>query len=231
MSATSVKLPWRMQPATAVARTALQGARIDHFSYFITFYSIILGLAVTELLGGFARMVRARALRKLEPQTALLALLTLVLVIVTWLDARDSLQSVSMDFEGLGAPIAMAIFYYLGAAVVFPHDEADHERLADYYVSRKRFIVGMLLVANLLDELIFIRHFKDMLAHKPMLFWLWALPYNIVIDAGLLALLLVRSRRVNIVMLVVMILVMVVPYSGSGGIRGAIAQHYGYSAD
>jgi hypothetical protein len=176
-------------------------------------------------------MVRAHALRKLEPQTALLAVLTLILVIVTWLDARDSLQSVSMDLKGLGPPIAMAIFYYLGAAVVFPHDDADHERLAHYYASRKRFIVGMLVAATVIDEIIFIGHFRDMLAHRPMLFWLWALPYNIVIDAALLALLLVRSRRANIVMLVVMILVMVVPYSGIGGIRGAIAQHYGYNLD
>jgi hypothetical protein len=46
---------------------------MDSFSYFITFYSLILGLALTELLGGFAHMVRAKALKKLEPQTALRA--------------------------------------------------------------------------------------------------------------------------------------------------------------
>lgn len=47
---------------------------MDQFSYFIVFYSIVLGLAVTELLGGLARMVRARALRKIEAQTALVAM-------------------------------------------------------------------------------------------------------------------------------------------------------------
>jgi hypothetical protein len=186
---------------------------------------------VTELLGGFARMVRARAIRKLEPQTALLALLTLIIVITAWLDARESLQSVTMDLRGVGAPIGMAIFYYLGAAVVFPHDDADHERLATYYASRKRFIVGMLLAGQLIDELIFSGHFKDLLAHSPMLFWLWALPYGIVIAVALVALLLVRSRRANIVMLAVTILVLVVPYWGDGGIEGAIAQHYGYTLD
>ena len=41
---------------------------MDSFSYFITFYGLILGLALTELLGGFAHMVRARALKKLERQ-------------------------------------------------------------------------------------------------------------------------------------------------------------------
>jgi hypothetical protein len=183
---------------------------------------------VTELLGGFARIVRARALRKLEPQTALLALLVLILLIVTWLDALDSLRSVSMNIGSIGPPIAMAIFYYLGAAVVFPHQDADHERLADYYAARKRFVVGMLLAATFLDELIFIGHFKDLLAHRPALFWLWAVPFNLAIDGSLLALFLVRSRRANIFMLTAMILLMVVPYWGNGGIRGMIARHYGY---
>jgi hypothetical protein len=205
------------------------GAALDQFSYFITFYSIILGLAVTELLGGFARIVRAQSLRKLEPQTALLALLTLVVVTTAWLDARDSLESVTMNFRGVAAPIAMAIFYYLGAAVVFPHDDADHERLADYYTGRKRFIVGMLLAGQILDEVIFIPHFRDLLARTPALFWLWAVPYGTAIAAGLVALLLVRSRRANIVMLVAMILLLVIPYWGGGGIRGVIAQYYGYN--
>lgn len=204
------------------------GHAIDHFSYFITFYSIILGLAVAELLGGFARIVRARALAKLEAQTALLALLTLIMVMTAWLDARDSLQSVTMDFKGLAAPIAMAIFYYLAAAVVFPHDDADHERLADYYASRKRFIAGTLLAASIVDEFIFVPHFENLLAHMPALFWLWAVPYGTAIMAALLALLLVRSRRANVAMLTIMILLIVIPYWGGGGIRGAIARHYGY---
>jgi hypothetical protein len=59
---------------------------LDAFSYFITFYSLILGLALTELLGGFAHMVRAKALKKLEPQTALLALFILVDIFSTWVD-------------------------------------------------------------------------------------------------------------------------------------------------
>src|SRR4051794_25234415 len=41
-------------------RRSTAGADLDSFSYFIAFYSLILGLALTELLGGFAHMVRAK---------------------------------------------------------------------------------------------------------------------------------------------------------------------------
>ena len=110
---------------------------MDRFSYFIVFYSLILGLALAELLGGFALMVRARALRKLEPQTALMAIVILLSIVTQWVDTWDSMKSVTVDLAGLGAPVVLAICYYLAAAVVFPHREADHERLADYYRERR----------------------------------------------------------------------------------------------
>ena len=49
---------------------------MDQFSFFFAFYGLILGLAVAELLSGFAGMVRGHALKKLDAQTALAALLT-----------------------------------------------------------------------------------------------------------------------------------------------------------
>src|SRR4051812_31326318 len=94
-----------------------RGARIDRFSFFFAFYGLILGLAVTELLGGVARMVRAKALKQLEPQTALLALLVFVLICATWIDAWVSLKAITLDFAGLWAPILLATAYFLAAAV------------------------------------------------------------------------------------------------------------------
>jgi hypothetical protein len=203
---------------------------VDNFSYFIVFYTLILGLALTELLGGFARMVRARALGQLEPQTALLALLTLILVIATWIDARMSLQAITVDFGGLWAPILLAIFYYLAAAVVFPHDDADHERLADYYLARKPFIVGMLFAAGIVEHVTYLSVFEGQLARHPAIFWLYLLPYNLAIDGSMIALLLVRSRRANIVMLCVLIGLITIPYWDAGMIREAIARHFHYSS-
>src|SRR4051794_31175114 len=111
------------------------GAALDKFSFFFAFYGLILGLAVAELLGGFAGMVRAHALKKLEAQTALLALLTFVLICATWVDAFTMSRSITLDFSNLWAPILLATFYYLAAAVIFPRDPGQYAHLRAYFAA------------------------------------------------------------------------------------------------
>ena len=201
---------------------------MDSFSYFITFYGLILGLALTELLGGFAHMVRARALRKLEPQTALLALFILIDICSTWIDSWVSLKQVTVDLAGLWAPVLIAICFYLAAAVVFPHDEADHERLADYYRERKRFVVALLLAIEMLIHVTYLPIFEERIAHRPEVFWLWTVPYNLAIEATMIGVILLRSRRANIALLVLLVLLILVPYWDQGVMQHAVARHFGY---
>ena len=202
---------------------------MDSFSYFIAFYSLILGLGLTELLGGFAHMVRAKALKKLEPQTALLALFILVDICSTWIDSWVSLKQVTVDLAGLWAPVLIAICFYLAAATVFPHDEADHERLADYYRERKAFVVGLLLAVEMLIHVTYLPIFEERIANRPEVFWLWTVPYNLAIEATMVALIFLRSRRANILLLVLLLLLIMVPYWEQGAMQDAVARHYGYA--
>jgi hypothetical protein len=173
-------------------------------------------------------MVRARALRKLEPQTALLALFILVDICSTWIDSWVSLKQVTVDLAGLWAPVLIAIAFYLAAATVFPHDEADHERLADYYRERKPFVVGMLLAIEMLIHVTYLPIFEERIAHRPEVFWLWTVPYNFAIEATMIALILLRSRRANIALLVLLVLLIMVPYWDQGALQHAVARHLGY---
>jgi hypothetical protein len=199
------------------------------FSFFFAFYGLILGLAVTELLGGFARLVRARALKQLEPQTALIALLTFIVICATWVDAWSSLQAITLSFNALAAPILLATFYYLAAAVVFPTDPKDFPQIGSYFAERKRFVVAMLLAAELVEAFTYGSVYVDAFQHRPADFWLWLLPYNLAIKGSFVALLLVRSRRANIVLLVALILLFVVPYWVHDAVDHLISRHWGYS--
>jgi hypothetical protein len=201
---------------------------MDRFSFFFAFYGLILGLAVAELLGGFARMVRAKALRQLEWQTALLALLTFIVICATWIDAWNTMGKITLDFEALWAPILLATFYFLGAAVVFPSDPAQFGELAAYYADRKRFVVAMLLAAELLVTFTFRTIIVEMIQNKPAVFWLWFLPYNLAIKGSYVALLFVRSRRANVAVLAILILLFMIPYWEYNAIAAAIARRYGY---
>ena len=201
---------------------------MDRFSFFFAFYGLILGLAVTELLGGFAGMVRAHALKKLEAQTALLALLIFVLICATWVDAFDMSKGITLDFGDLWAPILLATFYYLAAAVVFPREEAQYAHLHAYFAARRKFVVGMLIAAEAVDHAANISWYFDQHAHHPAHFWGWIIPYHIAIDGCFLALFFARGRRANIALLSALILLFLVPYWHQGVIDGLVMRLFGY---
>lgn len=185
---------------------------MDRFSFFFAFYGLILGFAATELLSGFAGFVRARALRRIEAQTALIGIFTFLAICATWIDAWATLRAVSLDFAGLWAPILIATSYYLAATVIFPREAAEFDRLALYFAERKRFVVSMLLAAELLVFLTFFNTFAQTLHDRPAVFWLFTVPYNVLIKGSMVALLIVRGRTANIALLIFLIMLFLIPY-------------------
>ena len=145
-------------------------AHLDRFSFFFSFYGLILGLAVAELLSGFAGMVRAHALKKLEAQTALTALLTLTAIVATWVDAFSMERSLTLDFRDLWAPIVLAIIYYLAAAVISPRDVRQHAHLRAYFAARRKFVIGLLFAAELVDLYVNRAYYMDTYIHDPAAF-------------------------------------------------------------
>jgi hypothetical protein len=173
---------------------------------------------VTELLGGFAGMVRARALKKVEAQTALLALLVFITICTTWIDAWNAPRLTSLDFGSMWAPVLLATCYYLAAGVVFPHDRSEFDHLAAYYADQKQLLVNVP----------FLPRMTMFFYQQPAVLWLWLVPYDVAIFAALIALATVRSRRANLAMLAVLILLMLVPYWGFFTPISSIERHWGY---
>lgn len=201
---------------------------MDRFSFFFAFYGLILGLAVAELLGGFAGMVRAHALKKMEAQTALVALLTFILICATWVDAFKMLRGITLDFSDLWPPILLATFYYLAAAVIFPRDPGQYPHLRAYFAARRKFVIGMLFAAELVDFYANRPFFTDAYFHRPDFFWGWLVPYNIAIKGLFLALFLIRGRRATIALLAAQIFIFIVPYWDPGAIDRIGMRLFGY---
>jgi hypothetical protein len=200
---------------------------LDKFSFFFAFYGLILGLAVTELLAGVARLVRAR-IRSIELQTALLALLTFLIIVATWIEAWETMRNVQLNLGNLWAPVLLATCYYLAASVVFPSDPADFDDLGAYYSSRKSFVVATLFVAELVVTVTYADIMAFLLANRPAEFWLWMLPFKFVILGAFAAIYLARSRRANLAALAVALLMFTLPYWQFGIVRETIARHFGY---
>jgi hypothetical protein len=157
-----------------------------------------------------------------------LAFVVFLAICGTWLEAWGTLQTVSLDFSGLWAPVCLATAYYLAAGVVFPKDAADLDRLDHYFAERKRFVLAMLFIAELLVDFNFRNIYLDEFRHRPAVLWLFTLPYSLSIPCTLLALYFVHSRRWNIALLVLLILLFLGPSWESGAIIGTIKRSYGY---
>jgi len=201
---------------------------VDQFSFFFAFYGLILGLAVAELLGGFAGLVRAHALKRLDAQTALAALLTFVLIVATWVDTFSMDRGITLSFSDLWPPILLSTFYYLAAAVIFPRDPRQFPHLRAYWAARRKFIIGMLFAAELVDFYANRYWLADRYHHAPASFWAWTVPYNVAIKGCFLALFLVRGRRATIVLLALQILLFMIPYWHAGGVERLWLRALGY---
>jgi len=185
---------------------------MDRFSFFFAFYGLILGLAVTELLTGFGNVVRADTVKRLGAQTALLALFALLVICATWIDAWWSLKDVSLDFEGLWAPIVIAILYFLSATIIFPRNPAEWATLDDYYARKKRIVLGLMLAAEFVVNWSFRAVFISNWQHNRAYFWQHSVFYNVLIKLVFLAAIFAKGKRWNVAALAGLIAIFVAIY-------------------
>jgi hypothetical protein len=199
---------------------------LDKFSLFFAFYSLILGLAVTEVLRGFGQFLRAHSLHKLGAQTVLLAIYTFIAISATWVDAFIALRSVDLNVESLGAPILTSTAYYLAAVVVFPSRSVDLEHLDEYYLQHKKLVIGLLFAAELLVNSTFL----PLMVHgyrvgQPSFFYFY-LPFHVVQKVAYAGAYLAKSKRANIAWLGLLIFILLFNYWDNRAIPQFIDRTY-----
>jgi hypothetical protein len=200
---------------------------MDKFGLFFAFYSLILGLAITEILGGFGQFVRSHALHKLGAQTTLLALYTFTAITATWIDAFIALRTVDLNVESLWAPILTSTSYYVAAVVVFPSRSADFERLDEYFAEHKRLVIGLLLAAELLVNFTFLPLMVQGYRDRQASFFLFYLPFHVVQKVAYVGAFLAKGKRSNIAWLSVLIALLLFNYWDNGAIPQFLDERYG----
>ncbi|MGA0546232.1 hypothetical protein ACO2Q1_13240 [Brevundimonas sp. VNH65] len=124
---------------------------MSQFDYFVSFYSIVLGLSVVELLTGVARTIEGpRIPLKSTRLTLLLAVFVTLDISSYWLQAwmlyRSAPLSMSVILHGLLA----AGSYFLAAYLVFP--KPGETRTPDaHFWARRRWVFGLILFTNVLN--------------------------------------------------------------------------------
>ena len=126
---------------------------MDAFSYLSVLVSLILGLAITEVLEGLRNVIQARARLRSYWPGLLWAALVMVLAVQSWWAMYDLRLRSDWTFPDFAAVLAQTIVLYLLAALVLPEHrgEGDVDLRAHYDAQRRWFfsLLVLLIVASL----------------------------------------------------------------------------------
>jgi hypothetical protein len=192
------------------------------FEFFFSFYGLLLGFSVAELVGGFARVVHERRAVQLGRLTPLLAIFVAVDISTFWNQAWVIFRDAPFSYALLILGLLVASIFYVAATLVFPRELKAGDVLDQHFWQHKRLILLCVLFANLtmaavyflIGELTGQMKFADL----PL-----ALTGGVVVfSLGTLAAALSNRRRVVLTLLVLLVL-----YQGFQISRSAVALFQG----
>ena len=122
----------------------------DAFAYLSVLLSIILGLAITEVLQGYRTLLLARGKIKLYAPPLIWSGIMLVLAIHFWWASFGLATRENWDFTAFCAVLMQTVMLFMGAALLLPHRKAeqDIDLRAHYYREAGPFFsFGLLFIA------------------------------------------------------------------------------------
>lgn len=177
------------------------------FEFFFSFYGLLLGLSVAELVGGFARVLHRRRAVRLGWLTPLLAIFVAVDIATFWNQAWAIFRFAPFSLALLVMGLVVASVFYVAASVTFPQRESG-EALTDldtHFWLHRRTVFLCVMIANLIIAGVFfaITAISGELGSLtlPPLFWIGLSIFIIGTGIGAFA----SSRRLVVAALIVLV--------------------------
>ena len=126
---------------------------MDQFSYLSVLLSIILGLAITQVLKGYRGILLTRARIRFYWPTLLWGLTLLLMFVQSWWAMFSMRERTVWTFPIFGVVVLQTVLSYMLAAIVFPDFfGTETVDLREHYFSHTRWFFG-LTIAVLLTSL------------------------------------------------------------------------------
>lgn len=106
---------------------------MDEFGFYFSFFGLLLGLSVAEAANGLANAIANRRKIAMGILTPLLALFVLLDISSFWLIAWVNREHAIISWTTIFCGLAVAITYYLSAALIFPRSGQKYTSLDDHY--------------------------------------------------------------------------------------------------
>jgi hypothetical protein len=122
------------------------------FEYLSVLLSIILGLAITQVLGGFRGLMQSRRRTRAYAPAVTWAVLVLVIAVQGWWSMFDLRRHEEWTFLEFAIVLAQTIVEYLLAALVLPDFvPGEHVDLEEHYHDHRRWFFGLLVALVLVS--------------------------------------------------------------------------------
>jgi hypothetical protein len=124
---------------------------MELFNYVMVLASIIVGLAITHLLQGVARLVQHPGREKLYWVHLVWVASIFELAVFWWWSEFKFSTTVIWTFELYLFLLCFAVVLYLLCTLLFPGDLKGYQGFEDYFYSRRAWFFGLNLLYNGLD--------------------------------------------------------------------------------
>lgn len=123
------------------------GVGMSDFEFFFSFYGLILGLSIVEIVAGVARTFSERAGIKHAHAllTPLLAAFVAMDVANYWVRAWVDFRDIHIHYGVLLAGLSLSGLYYIAASLVFPKELSEWASLDEHFWARRRVVLLCLL--------------------------------------------------------------------------------------
>ncbi|MBU2341185.1 MAG: hypothetical protein KKE77_08095 [Alphaproteobacteria bacterium] len=194
------------------------------FDFLFEGFTLLLGLAMAEALGGYAAMLKLRARRRMpgasaadNPQRIGLLLPLLILVVLGllstfWLDIYQAQNQIPFNLASVLVTLLFIGGYYVIASLLWPEHPEAWADLDDYYLAHRKFVVFALLGLSFAQGLLLALVGVEFPEPPPppglerlQLLADWG---ELVSFAAFLALAFVRGRRASLLLLLVSVAVL-----------------------
>jgi hypothetical protein len=119
---------------------------MDAFSYLSVLLSIILGLAITQVLQGVGLLLQGRERVRWHWPSMLWMVSLLIIYVQSWWAMFGLRHITAWSFGAFAVVLLQTIFEYLLAALLMPPAAAEVDLRAHYFAQRRPFFATLVLV-------------------------------------------------------------------------------------
>lgn len=165
------------------------------FGYLAAFITIVLGLALADLLTSFHRLLRARHRVVWRPLPILLALFVMLSLLTGFFGIWEMTRLEVMTYYGLAWQMVLYFPFFLAACAVLPDEvPAEGLDLDTFYFAERRYVLALLASVAVLDMTnVWITAWAEIAADPASVFDLYLL-FNLIV-LGLFALMAWSERK------------------------------------